>query len=102
VQFDGVNSAQEGKNILVLAATNRPQDLDEAALRRLTRRIFMPLPDAEARLSMIKYKLKDATVEISDDEYTKLGEITEGYSCADLNSVVKEAAMIPVRELPTE
>ena len=68
VQFDGVNSASE-KNILVLAATNRPQDLDEAALRRLTRRIYMPLPDAEARLSMIKYKLKDANVEMSEQDY---------------------------------
>ena len=62
----------------------------------------MPLPDAEARLAMCKYKLKDANVEISEADYTILGEITEGYSCADLNSVVKEAAMIPVRELPTD
>ena len=54
VQFDGVNSAgQEEKRILVLAATNRPQDLDEAALRRMTRRIYMPLPDEEARSAFI-------------------------------------------------
>ena len=51
VQFDGVSSSSGGeeKRILVLAATNRPQDLDEAALRRMTRRIYMPLPDPEAR-----------------------------------------------------
>ena len=53
VQFDGVNSSQEEKRILVLAATNRPQDLDEAALRRMTRRIYMPLPDDEARKAFI-------------------------------------------------
>lgn len=52
VQFDGVSSNND-KNILVLAATNRPQDLDEAALRRLTRRIFMPLPDPEAKVALI-------------------------------------------------
>lgn len=62
----------------------------------------MPLPDAEARLSMIKYKLKEANVNMTDADFVTLGEITEGYSCADLQSVVKEAAMIPVRELPTE
>ena len=49
VQFDGVNNQTEDKNMLVLAATNRPWDLDEAALRRLTRRIYIPLPDEEAR-----------------------------------------------------
>jgi len=101
IQFDGVSSAAE-KNILVLAATNRPQDLDEAALRRMTRRIFMPLPDADARLALIKYKLKGANYALSDEEFTTLGEITEGYSMADLNMVVKEAAMIPIREVPTD
>ena len=44
----------------------------------------MPLPDAEARLSMIKYKLKDANCGLSEDDFTALGELTEGYSCADL------------------
>ena len=102
VQFDGVNSAQEEKRILVLAATNRPQDLDEAALRRMTRRIYMPLPDPEARKAFIEFKLKDANSNLSEDDMTALLEICEGYSCADLNQVVKEAAMIPLREIPSE
>ncbi len=62
----------------------------------------MPLPDGEARISFIKYKLKDANFSLSDEEMTTLTEITEGYSCADLNQVVKEAAMIPLREIPPE
>jgi len=57
VQFDGVNNQMEGKNMLVLAATNRPWDLDEAALRRLTRRIYIPLPDSEAREAIIDSKI---------------------------------------------
>lgn len=53
VQFDGVNSNSD-KKVLVLAATNRPADLDEACLRRLTKRIYLPLPDHKARLSFLK------------------------------------------------
>jgi len=69
----------------VLAATNRPQDLDEAALRRLTRRIYLPLPDAECRRALIEGKLKASLkFEINDKEWEELMKLTEGYSCADL------------------
>lgn len=87
VQFDGVSSSTSGeeKRILVLAATNRPQDLDEAALRRMTRRIYMPLPDDEARKAFLEYKLKSANYNLPEEDMTTLLQITEGYSCADLN-----------------
>jgi SpoVK/Ycf46/Vps4 family AAA+-type ATPase len=104
VQFDGVSSTGSAeKNLLVLAATNRPQDLDEAALRRLTRRIYMPLPDEPAREALVEHKLKDANKSYSEDDFkTMVNEITVGYSCADLNAFVKEAAMAPIREMTTE
>ena len=103
VQFDGVSSTGSAeKNLLVLAATNRPQDLDEAALRRLTRRIYMPLPDVPAREALVEHKLKDANKAYSEDEFKEMLAITEGYSCADLNAFVKEAAMAPIREMTTE
>ena len=101
IQFDGVSS-DPSKNILVLAATNRPFDLDEAALRRFTRRIYMPLPDAEARQAMVSHKLKDTNSALNEADFDVLMKLTEGYSCSDLQAVVKEAAMCPVRELTSE
>lgn len=101
VQFDGVSSNPDAK-ILVLAATNRPFDLDEAALRRLTRRIYLPLPDIPARISLLKSFLKTTPCSITEEEYESLGELLQGYSAADTMTLVREAAMIPVRSLPTE
>jgi len=75
VQFDGVSS-QADKNILVLAATNRPFDLDEAALRRLTRRIYLPLPDGEARKALVEHKMKGSKSSLSAEDLDRIVTIT--------------------------
>jgi len=62
----------------------------------------MPLPDAEARKAFLEYKLKDANYNLTDEDMQTLLDLCNGYSCADLHTVVKEAAMIPLREVPSE
>lgn len=52
LQFDGATSRKDDR-ITVMGATNRPQDLDEAARRRLTKRIYVPLPEQIARKALI-------------------------------------------------
>lgn len=87
---------------MVLAATNRPGDLDEACLRRLSRRIYLPLPDAPARKALIQSKITGLKTQISEEEMDIITQVTDGYSMADLVNLIKEAAMMPVREIPTE
>ena len=100
----GANSAatdEAGKHIMVLAATNRPQDLDDALRRRLEKRVYIPLPEAEGRRELFKINLK--AVECSDDiDWEKLVEMTDGYSGADLANVCREAALMPLRRKLSE
>jgi SpoVK/Ycf46/Vps4 family AAA+-type ATPase len=86
VQLDGVGSDTD--NVLVLAATNRPFDLDSAALRRLPIKVLIGLPDAEARTSMVKRKMGDVSADLNDEDFDELGEITENYSASDLSSLI--------------
>eukprot|EP00826_Nyctotherus_ovalis_P049878 TRINITY_DN6059_c0_g3_i4.p1 TRINITY_DN6059_c0_g3~~TRINITY_DN6059_c0_g3_i4.p1 ORF type:complete len:279 (+),score=80.85 TRINITY_DN6059_c0_g3_i4:649-1485(+) len=98
VQFDGVGTRQEDR-VVIIGATNRPFDLDEAVLRRFSARIFLPLPNKSARAQMIRNKLKTVNNELSGDDIERIAVRTEGYSFADLTAVCQEAAMEPIRSL---
>lgn len=76
VQMDGVGKDDTG--ILVLGATNIPWDIDPAARRRFQRKIYIPLPDETARLAMFKLNVGNTPHAITDDDFKKLAEITEG------------------------
>ena len=86
----------------MIGATNRPFDLDEAALRRLTKRIYIGLPDKEARKGQIQKLLQTVSVKISNNEMDQIVEKTQGYSSADLTALVKDVAMAPLREIQPE
>ena len=102
-QMDGIASgagvdAETGGQVMVLATTNCPWDLDEAIRRRLEKRIYIPLPDAEARKSLFELNLKKITVS-SDMDVEELVSLAEGYSGADVALVCREASMMPIRRL---
>jgi katanin p60 ATPase-containing subunit A1 len=81
---------------MVLAATNRPQDLDEALRRRLEKRIYIPLPNTIGRLSL--FEINSKGVKLRDDiDWDHLVSLTDGYSGADISNVCREAAMMPMR-----
>ncbi|XP_021274752.1 uncharacterized protein LOC110409648 isoform X1 [Herrania umbratica] len=85
------------ERILVLAATNRPFDLDEAIIRRFERRIMVGLPSIESRELILKTLLAKEKVEELD--FKELATMTEGYSGSDLKNLCVTAAYRPVREL---
>lgn len=94
--WDGLLT-KPGERILVLAATNRPFDLDEAIIRRFERRIMVDLPSVESREMILKTLLSKEKVE--DLDFKELAAITEGYSGSDLKNLCVTAAYRPVREL---
>ncbi|KAK4781345.1 hypothetical protein SAY86_015447 [Trapa natans] len=99
IQMDGLTKSDE--LVFVLAATNLPWELDAAMLRRLEKRILVPLPEPEARRAMFEELLPSPAGE-DDLPYDLLVEKSEGYSGSDIRLLCKEAAMQPLRRLMTQ
>nr|CAD7572144.1 unnamed protein product [Timema californicum] len=101
VEFDGLPSSPE-ERVLVMAATNRPQELDEAALRRFSKRIYVCLPDHATRIVLLRKLLSKHNSPLAHNELERLARLTDGYSGSDLTSLAKDAALGPIRELNPE
>lgn len=97
VQLDGCREGEDGKMVLLIGATNRPECLDEAARRRLTRRLYIPLPCDDARRQIINDLLKGQQHTLRSKDFDTLVRGTEGYSGADLNTLCREAALMPMK-----
>eukprot|EP01127_Copromyxa_protea_P010619 TRINITY_DN2599_c0_g1_i2.p1 TRINITY_DN2599_c0_g1~~TRINITY_DN2599_c0_g1_i2.p1 ORF type:complete len:283 (-),score=46.94 TRINITY_DN2599_c0_g1_i2:40-888(-) len=89
----------EHEGVLVLGATNRPFDLDSAIRRRFEKRIFIPLPNSDARKRLFEIHLGDESTKLSPKFFKELSQLTEGYSGADISILVREALMMSVRDL---
>lgn len=98
VQLDGATTGEE-ERILVVGATNRPQELDEAARRRLVKRLYIPLPDCEARCQIVKRLMCKENSCLTGEEINEIAALTEGYSGADMRSLCEEASMGPIRSM---
>lgn len=97
--MDGATTADD-EQVLIVGATNRPQELDEAARRRLVKRLYIPLPEFPARIQILKNLLKTERHNITDDELDKIGNLTNGFSGADMKTLCHEALMGPIRSIP--
>ncbi|CAG87974.2 DEHA2E09922p [Debaryomyces hansenii CBS767] len=97
VQMNGVGNDSNG--VLVLGATNIPWQLDAAIRRRFERRIYIALPEAEARTRMFEINIGTVPCECSGQDYKMLADMTEGYSGHDIAVVVRDALMQPIRKI---
>ncbi|CCE62284.1 hypothetical protein TPHA_0C01280 [Tetrapisispora phaffii CBS 4417] len=93
------DSQSDDERVLLLAATNLPWSIDEAARRRFVRRQYIPLPEDETRKAHLKKLLSHQRFEMSDEDFDNLVCLTEGFSGSDITSLAKDAAMGPLREL---
>jgi SpoVK/Ycf46/Vps4 family AAA+-type ATPase len=97
-EMDSVSDKANPSHVYVAGATNKPWALDEAFIRRFQKRIFVPLPNVEARTELVSIYSKDLTVssDVSTDELVRL---TDGYSASDIRDILQSAQIKVVREL---
>ena len=94
--WDGISSSKRC-SVVVMGATNRPQDVDKAILRRMPAMFQIGLPKKEKRQSILDLVLFRERMEgVSTED---IAEQTEGFSGSDLKELCRNAAMIRVREL---
>ncbi|HTY47129.1 MAG TPA: CDC48 family AAA ATPase [Methanomassiliicoccales archaeon] len=96
-EMDGLESLH---NVVVIAATNRPDMLDPALLRpgRFDRLVRIAPPDLEARKQILRVHLKNRPI-AADVNVDELAKRTEGFTGADLAAVVNEATMLAIRKV---
>lgn len=85
--------------VLVLAATNLPWAIDEAARRRFVRRQYIPLPEADTRAIQFKTLLSQQKHTLTNEDINELVDMTDGFSGSDITALAKDAAMGPLRSL---
>lgn len=89
----------DASRVLVLAATNLPWAIDEAARRRFVRRQYIPLPEDWVRKKQVQTLLSHQKHELSERDLDKLVALTENFSGSDITALAKDAAMGPLRSL---
>lgn len=99
--WDGLtstNAAGMPSRIVVLGATNRIRDIDEAILRRMPKKFPVPLPGKDQRRRILQLVLGDTKRDATDFDMDYVATVTAGMSGSDLKEACRDAAMVPMRE----
>jgi len=93
-----VHSTGQSQRIMVLGATNRIHDIDEAILRRMPKKFAIPLPGTAQRRSLLRLILRDIKLDGTLFNLDYISNITAGMSGSDIKEACREAAIMPLRE----
>lgn len=99
--WDGLTSTDEvglPSRIMVLGATNRMQDIDEAILRRMPKKFPVSLPSNSQRRRILDLLLKDTKIDNENFDFDYLTRVMAGMSGSDIKEACRDAAMVAVRE----
>jgi len=96
-EMDSVVDKNRSLHVYIVGATNKPWVLDEPFIRRFQKRVFVPLPNPQARLEMFKILSKNLKL-ASDIDFEELARLTEGYSGSDIRDIFQSAQLKVVRE----
>ncbi len=99
IQMQGVGNDDEG--ILVLGATNIPWALDPAVRRRFQKKIYISLPELDARKVMFDLNLKGTANTLTEEQVEDLAARTDGFSGSDISTLTQDAIFEPVRKCQT-
>ncbi|XP_057375570.1 outer mitochondrial transmembrane helix translocase-like isoform X2 [Daphnia carinata] len=94
---DGLTTDNNKNTVVVLGATNRPQDVDKAILRRMPASFFIGLPGTEQRRQIAQTILKNERL-ATDVDLEQLATLTEGFSGSDIREVCRAAAVYGMRD----
>lgn len=98
--WDGLNTESDS-TVIVMGATNRPQDLDKAILRRMPAQFHIGLPNEDQRLKILQLILRQEKLS-RDVEYAQLARMTNGYSGSDLREMCRNASVYRIRKVMRE
>jgi SpoVK/Ycf46/Vps4 family AAA+-type ATPase len=98
IELDGAKTSNN-ERVLIIGATNLPKELDDAVRRRFVKRLYIPLPNAEGRIQLIKSLTTNSAFYLKEEDLKVLALKTRGFSGADMYNLCSEASMIPLREM---
>uniref|UniRef100_A0A8D9BT92 ATPase family AAA domain-containing protein 1 n=1 Tax=Cacopsylla melanoneura TaxID=428564 RepID=A0A8D9BT92_9HEMI len=100
-KWDGLETDKDC-DIVVMGATNRPDDIDAAIRRRMPKTIHINNPDKEQRCAIIKLLLSNEEHDLDDRQMDKLTDYTDGFSSNDLTELCRDAAAVRLEEMIPE